>query len=329
MQKKKLIGDKKEKRDSVSITAYELKICESHKNIDLLTMQEDIEVNVKLSSVIEMFGQYVLKSKPGKYSNKVLLLNGKIKSEKVGKLTKLSIPCLAGRAGEDFVLLNNKTQERKPYDGNDNSAVYGYNTFCYYNDESGENLFIFVRHGLSGCKTVFEEVMNSMLAIEKRRVHFIVQLSSKSFEDSNKYYPKKLNLITYTEETPSSDIAENLNKSRRKETAREVVLNLESVKYRNIKEWFKSNFGKKIAIDELKKVAISSGLDDAFDNAKVIMKINGVSRTINVSEFEGLIAEYDITDLLEYYENDKKYKKASFDKIVDEYALSFFEGEGE
>ena len=72
---------------------------------------------------------------------------------------------------------------------------------------------------------------------------------------------------------------------------------------------------------------IESNFSEEFDEAKVTVKFENVSRKINLNDFTGLIAEYDITDKLEYDESGENLISGSLDSVVDEYALSFLEEE--
>lgn len=58
---------------------------------------------------------------------------------------------------------------------------------------------------------------------------------------------------------------------------------------------------KQPSLDELKSVLVKNEYTDQFDDAKLTLKFGQVRRKISLSEFSGLIAEYDITNDLEYY----------------------------
>lgn len=71
-------------------------------------------------------------------------------------------------------------------------------------------------------------------------------------------------------------------------------------------------------------VLIKDSFTDQFDDAKLTLKFGQVRRKISLSEFSGLIAEYDITSDLEYAV-DGSVKKESLYALADRYALTFLE----
>lgn len=61
-----------------------------------------------------------------------------------------------------------------------------------------------------------------------------------------------------------------------------------------------------------------------FEDAKLTLKFGKVRRRISLSEFSGLIAEYDITEKLELYA-DGSVSETSLREISDKYALAFMQ----
>ena len=65
-----------------------------------------------------------------------------------------------------------------------------------------------------------------------------------------------------------------------------------------------------------------------FEDAKLTLKFGKVRRQISLSEFTGVIAEYDITEQLDL-EMDGSISQESLRSISDKYALSFMQKNGE
>ena len=119
-------------------------------------------------------------------------------------------------------------------------------------------------------------------------------VSNGMFEGRERYVPEKLSLLT-TYSDISSDAADNIGKKKRKKVEQEVIISLNAPRAGNVVAFLRGITKKQPSIDE-----------------------------ISLSEFSGLIAEYDITDDLEYYA-DGTIQKDKLYALADQYALSFFE----
>ena len=145
-------------------------------------------------------------------------------------------------------------------------------------------------------------------------------------EDRKRYIPEKISLITtYCEEY--SDKSDNAKEKPRKKIEQETIISLNAPRARGIKEWFKNISHKGPSIDELKEVLIKDDFPGDFEDAKLTLKFGKVRRRISLSEFTGLIAEYDITEQLEI-QADGSVSKTSICDISDKYALSFMQEMG-
>ena len=310
-------------KTSLSITAYKCRICEKRKNEDLLTMEEEVETKFNFDKTIREYVNYIQESQIGKNSNRTIKLDKHLKVEHIGDWTKYSIYSKAGKLGEDFDVYNHTTKQNTTYSGLENSAMYYQRTYCFYNQKTKDNVFIFFRYGSGGCKTAFEDTLNQFLAIKKQKAHFDVLLSNAMFDDESRCAPDTLSLITQF--TPvSSDSADNIKRVK-KQVETETIIHLDSPKAKNLKEWLLNIFRHKPSIEELKNITIKDNLGSDFDEAYVTLKIGKATRKIKIQDFTGTIAEYDITNKVEYFEDDKTFKEESLDEVVNNYAFSFFE----
>lgn len=99
----------------------------------------------------------------------------------------------------------------------------------------------------------------------------------------------------------SSDVADNIGKKKRKKVEQEVIISLNAPRAGNVVEFLRGMAKKQPSLDELKSVLVKNEYTDQFDDAKLTLKFGQVRSKISLSEFSGLIAEYDITSDLEYY----------------------------
>lgn len=304
----------------LSIVAYKCRICEKRKNLDLLELEEDSEISISLDTIITDFVRSIQDTQLGKYSQRTIRLAEPLKVERVGQYTKYSIYTKAGKIGIDFDVCNCNTHANTYYSGSENSAMFPHQTFCFINNTTNENIFIFYRYGSSGCKTIFQDCFNQFLATKKLVARFDIMCSSTLFQNDACYVPQKIKLITNYQPT-SSDIADNIQ-PKRKQKEKEVIVFFNSPNSSNLKTLFEKNHQP--SLEEVKAVTIKDNLGDNFDEARVTLKYGKYTKSIKLTTMAYAIAEYDITKKVEYYAGTAKVKEESLEKIVNEYAFSFF-----
>ena len=305
-----------------SITAYRCRICKKYHNEDLLVMSKENQKPLDLEKILRSFFGYIKKCQIDKYTSRALLLSQDAESATLeDSIVRLHIQPDAGKALENFSVVNHHTNEVKGYKGDNHSAVYTHNILIYLKEDS--NVFVFHHYGQSGCKTAFLNTLNDFLAPRGLMAHLDVLMSNEMFTGSSQYVPEKISLIT-TYSDMSTDKADNIGNKPRKKVEQETIISLSAPRAQNIKSWFKNITTKEPSIEELKSVLIKDNFPGDFEDAKLTLKFGKVRRRIGLSEFTGMIAEYDITDKLETYA-DGSVKKESLYEIADEYALQFFE----
>lgn len=314
----------KERKDKVvqSITAYRCRICKKYRNEDLLVKSDENKEPLDLKAMLYAFFDYIKKCQIDRYTSRALLLSQSAEKKMLEEsIIRLHIQPNAGKALENFAVVNYETNEVKGYKGEEHSAVYTHNVMFYLKEDT--NVFVFHHYGQSGCKTAFLNTFNDFLAPMGLMAHFDVLLSNEMFNNSTKYVPEKISLIT-TYSDVSTDKADNLGSKPRKKIEQETIISLNAPRAENVKRWFQNITAKQPSIDELKTVLIKDEFPGNFEDAKLTLKFGKVRRRVSLSDFTGVIAEYDITDKLELYA-DGSVKKDSLYEIVDAYALQFFE----
>ena len=305
-----------------SFTAYQCRICPKYRTDNLLIKSEENDDPVDLAELLDQYFAYIKKSKSDEYTSRTILLEqSKEETEIADGVRRIVVHPKAGKANEDFTVVAHDTNAITRFDGSKNSAIYSHSVFCYLKGE--ENVLIFHRYGQSGCKTAFQNTFNDFLSSQGLVCHLDVLVSDGMFEGHEKFHPEKLSLIT-TYEDVSSDPADNIGKKKRKKVEQEVIIALNAPKASNIVEYLRNITQKQPTISELKSVLIKDSFTDKFDDAKLTLKFGQVRRKISLSEFSGLIAEYDITNELEY-NVDGSVKKESLYALADKYAMTFLE----
>lgn len=309
-----------------SITAYRCRICKKRHIDNLLLKETDDKDRVDLENLLYEFFNYIKKCRIDEYTHRAIVLSTKTEKNTVGdSITRLYIQPKAGRSFENFDVVDHETNGISSFKGENNSAVYNHNVLIYLGEET--NTFIFHRYGQSGCKTVFSNIFNEFLATKGLVAHFDILLSDEMFASMDKYMPEKISLITtYTDEY--SDKSDNTKDGARKKIEQETIISLNAPRAKGVKDWFVNLVKKEPSIDELKEILIKDDFPTDFEDAKLTVKFGKVRRRISLSEFSGLIAEYDITDKL-VINADGTVSKSSICKLSDDYALSFMKQEDE
>lgn len=305
-----------------SITAYRCRICKKYGSDDLLQYSESNKTPINLEKLLTEFFGYIKQCKIDTYTRRAIMLSKNADIEELsGGIKRIHIQPNAGRSFENFSVINHKTNGVSSFKGEDNSAVYNHNVLFYIGKDT--NTFVFHRYGQSGCKTAFLNIFNSFLSAKSLTAHFDILLSDEMFDDRKKYIPEKISLITtYSDEY--SDKADNTKEKPRKKIEQETIISLNAPRAQGIRQWFGNITKKEPSISELKEVLIRDAFPSDFEDAKLTLKFGKVRRRISLSEFSGLIAEYDITEKLELYA-DGSVSETSLREISDKYALVFMQ----
>lgn len=162
-----------------------------------------------------------------------------------------------------------------------------------------DNICIFHRYGRGGCKTIFLELFNRFLAEKELKIEMSALVSPERESVIEQGEKTKLRLLKNTKKVnASSDIADNLNQSKRMNNNVEMELTI-NLKNKNIKDKLGSLndviFGRK-TVGEIFEIPD----DFEYDETKVEMKIGNQTRTINLQEIGQMLCECDITRKLEY-----------------------------
>ena len=314
------------KQFTQSITAYRCRICPKYGVDNLLLYSEKNKKPINLEELLTEFFAHIKQCQIDTYTRRAIMLSQSAEAEDLdGGIRRIHIQPNAGRSFENFSVINHKTNGVSSFKGEDNSAVYNHNVLFYIGNNT--NTFVFHRYGQSGCKTAFLNIFNSFLSTKGLIAHFDILLSDEMFDERKKYIPEKISLIT-TYSDQYSDKADNTKEKPRKKIEQETIISLNAPRAQGIREWFGNLTKKEPSIDELKEVLIKDAFPSDFEDAKITLKFGKVRRRISLSEFSGLIAEYDITDKLELYA-DGSVSKTSLREISDKYALAFMQQKGD
>ncbi len=291
-----------------TLTAYEIRLRTRYKKDEYVNLGNASEFK-------ELFGGFfsnLKESVSDEHSSRLIALYKKPLS-RVVKIDwiRISVNPEAGKDGMGFTAYEKSTKTRINYDDN-YSAIYEYNVYLYYHDD---RIFaVFHRFGNSGCKTVFFNAFNKYIKENNLISEFDILFSDDSF-DENSANLESLTLIT---NEMKADAASNLL-VKTGVVEEERTINLKTEKYRStlskVKDIIKGVTGQSDLVREL-----GIRLKEDFHQAKVGVRIGSRLLSISLDEFSGMLAQYDITEKLEY--NGSRLRKESLDLLSDDYIAS-------
>ncbi|WP_026666378.1 hypothetical protein [Butyrivibrio sp. FC2001] len=303
-----------------TLTAYKCRFSYLQRNNPLIEEQREAirsgeEPNYSFSEFIDTYKEYTSNLAIGENSDRAIALaENKIEFREKNGVKIWHIMPNAGKQGKPITVMK-KTGEKYNY-GSDAAALYEYHVFVYESDDGF--IAIFHRQNGSGCKSVFLETANN--AIKSKGLKLEMDLIVPMVDEVNDITPTKITMQFIKQEL-SSDVADNVNGSRRKHIIREVGLNLEEQENRMILDIINRFHAKEI--DQAKAFAlIKAELNDEVDynDAEIRLRVGGKRhQKIRWCEFENIVGAHDISArLYEAYKNSHDFA-GELAKLSDEY----------
>ncbi len=220
----------------------------------------------------------------------------------------------SGKQGRQITLAQRGTNQKHNFTP-DWAALYENHVFVY---EDNDSLYIiFHRQNGSGCKSVFLETANKALRDIglKLEMDLIIPISN-GFKDAT---PTKITL-QFLKENLSSDIADNINKPRKKSIIRDLGLNLEEIENGKVLRILKRLQAGEI--DQVNAFAlIKAELNDAddYNDAEVKLRIGRGYRKVQWNEFDSIMGTYDITDKISIFTKSNEKFSKELSKLANDY----------
>ena len=107
-----------------SLTAYRCRICKKYRNEDLLIKSKDNPTPLVLEEILRDFFKYIERCKIDRYTSRALMLSTPFSRVKINDsdVIRLHIQPSAGKALENFSVVNHRTNALRGYKGADHSA---------------------------------------------------------------------------------------------------------------------------------------------------------------------------------------------------------------
>lgn len=290
-----------------TLIAYKCIFKEPYKRSVLGSISQE-----KFISIMNGFNDYLCESSKDSNMGKVMFGKDNIFFRDIAPSV---IGCVMtpdiGIEGEGFDVAHISTGTRQHF-SEDYSAIYSHIIHAYYSD--GFVYFVFYRNGLKGCKTITLYIFNEYLKTIDLYSHFELLFSNDVSDMNIRTLPKTL---TLTRRVRKADSASNLIE-KTNEVERELVVYLNAPRNNDILEKIRSFF-RGITGQEDVEQYISARFQDDYDESKLSVKFGNSLKTISLNEFTGLLAEYDITDKVEYV--GKKVTASSITTNSNEYIM--------
>jgi hypothetical protein len=278
-----------------TLTAYKCKFSYLQRNNPLIEKQREAikageAPEYSFSDFISTYQAYTEHLAIGDNTDRAISLSAeKITETDKDGLKMWHLAPSAGRQGKPVTVVK---KAGKKYDfGSDSAALYEYHIFVYENKE--DLVAIFHRQNGSGCKSVFLETANKAIRSKglKLEMDLIVPLTDE-IKDAT---ATKITL-QFTKQNKSSDVADNINSSKKKHIIRDLGLNLEVSENSKVLRIIKSMQSGKIdqaeAFAQIK--AESKDLAD-YNDAEITLRVGNRYRKVPWNEFESIMGTHDIS----------------------------------
>lgn len=282
-----------------TLTAYKCKFSYLQRNNPLFEKQKKAirageEPDYSFSDFIDTYQAYTKNLVIGDNTDKAIILSEDKVSEKENNIVKKwHIVPSAGKQGKPVTVVKKSSGKKYNFDS-DSAALYEYHIFVY---ENKDGIYaIFHRQNGSGCKSVFLETANKALKSKglKLEMELIVPMRN-GFKDIT---ATKITL-QFTKQYKSSDIADNINGSKKKHVIRDLGLNLEASENKKILGIIRRmQIGR---IDKAEAFAlIKAELNDSenYNDAELRLKVGNRYRKVKWNDFESVMGAYDISNAL-------------------------------
>ena len=310
-----------------TLTAYKCRFSYLQRNNPLIEEQrEAIKAGEKpkytFSEFIETYKEYTNNLAIGEKTDRAIsLAENKIELRKKDGVKVWHIMPKAGKQGKPLTVIK-KTGEKHSYDS-DSAAVYEFHVFIYENSE--DFIAIFHRQNGSGCKSVFWETANK--AIKEKGLKLEMYLIVPMGDEIEDLSPTKITL-QYIKQDISSDVADNVNGTKKKHIIRELGLNLEEQDNSKILAIIhKMHAGK---MDQAEAFAlIKAELNDEVDynNAEVRLRMGKRQKKVQWKELENIVGTHDISSKLNAAYNVSLDFVGELTKLADEYYKDILDSE--
>lgn len=302
-----------------TLTAYECNFRYLLRNNPLIEeCREDIK-NGKdpeycFSDFLNDYRLYVNKLAIGEESDRAIFLseNNIVERKNVGVKSWYLVP-QAGKQGKSITVIN-KDGKVDAY-GPDSAALYDHHMFVYENRKA--IYVIFHRQNGSGCKSVFLETANK--ALKPKGIKLEMSLVVPMMDLTEQALPTRI-VLQFCKQNKSSDIADNLDVSRKKQTIRDLGINLEVIENKKILKIVRELQIGKIR-QEQAFALIKKEINDEteYNDAEVKLRIGRRYKTVPWNEFEYIMGYYDISDSLHKALKETNNFTGELTKLADKY----------
>lgn len=310
-----------------TLTAYKCKFCYLQRNNPLIEEQRDAikageEPDYTFSDFIDIYKTYTENLAIGENTDRAIFLSAeKVSIWENDNIKMWHLVPSAGKQGKPVTVIK---KSGKKYDfGSDSAALYEYHVFVYEN--GNEIIAIFHRQNGSGCKSVFLETANK--AIKSKGLKLEMDLIVPMMDGIKDATPTRITL-QFTKQNKSSDVADNMNGSKKKHIIRDLGLNLEESENNKFLRIFKSMQSGELDQAEAFAQIKAEFKDSAdFNDAEVKLRVGKRYRKVQWNEFEHIMGTHDISNALHEACKTSRDFVGELTKLANEYYKEIIESE--
>ena len=311
-----------------TLTAYKCKFSYLQRNNPLIEEQREAikegkEPEYTFSQFLSTYQKYTENLAVGENTDRAIILSeDKISQNEKDGLNMWHLVPSAGKQGKPVKVVKRNTGKKYDF-GSDSAALYEYHIFAY--DNEGELFIIFHRQNGSGCKSVFLETANKAIKADglKLEMDLIVPMM-----DGIKDATATKITLQFKKQDKSSDVADNINGSKKKHIIRDLGLNLEASENNKFLKIFKKLQGGKIGQAEaFAQIKAEFKDSDDYNDAEVKLRVGSRYRKVQWNEFESIMGTHDISSALHEACKVSHDFVGELTKLADEYYKEIIESE--
>lgn len=291
-----------------TLTAYKYKIINKENSQPMIAGNGELGT-INVEKLLLDFSIYMSRIQVSTSSSRALSLELHKSESSAIYDNRVHFGATSGRFGQKTVAVNIHDETQKTELGMENAICHFYNVFFYIENNKSENICMFHRYGRGGCKTIFFELFRKFLKEKNLSIELEALVSPEQKSALENGQKNKIRLVKNTVKIPQkTDVVDNLKEKVPKynNTEMELVINLKNTNYTSKMAQVNDVIFQRKTVHEV--FSIPENFE--YDQTKVELKVGRRKQTIDLNSIGAILCEHDITDFVEFDEENEPLKES-------------------